>query len=1246
MRKISLIIFLIIFSAFHAQNITFSDQNLKNKILSSSPSNQVAKNLSGIFFAVDANSDNQISISEASQVSYLDVSGSNISNMLGITSFTNLTTLKCQGNNLSSSLNLSTLTNLQIFECQNNNLSSLTLANPTSVNASNNIIHTLNIPNSATNLTYLNISNNLLSTFTVDYASLVDFYADGNPMTSLNFQNAAVMDFVLNPITQLQSITFGGNYSPTSFTLNNFPNLQTINSYGLNPVNGLVLDNLPALTYASITSSTLKVTVKNINPSISSSGLNFNIKEFHLQGTSNTNNVTLKAIRADKYYFKDLTSVNSLTFDLDEDVTEVHFSNLPVIQDMKIEAYSSPNTCVDLDFSTIPSLKNLEINEIRYSSINLSNLNQLKKLTVNANSCNPSTSSINISNLAQLEEIIIGDRYLKTLIMNSLNSLKSIKLYENGSSTITMTSLPQLLSFYLSSDNGASGNIINSLDFNNLPILQSIELVQPFMNAINFNNLPNLKTFKTENPNSSVSSNIPVAYNFSNLPLLENIILNDSKVVPLTLNSLPSLKNLTLKRTYFGTSYTIQNLPVLENIIIEYPQVSGNMYVNDLLFNNLPLIKSISLKDFFYLNSLNFGNINTSLENFYLKNDVAVYGNLTSLSFNNFPQLKTLQVNRSLTNLQLTDLPQLHTLNVSSNKFSTFNVANLPALQYFTSNYNLLTTAYNINFSNLPVLKMVDVNYNNSRLKKIDLSQAPMLEELHFLANNSGNPQTLDYINLKNGNPNMLIMDTEYIKNICVDDDNERILLQSLDSSLANTIFTPYCTLSPAGSNYIVTGNATLDSNSNGCDTSDPKFPYIKMGINTGGVSSTYISNQNGAYNIQLQAGSYIITPNIENPTYYNSSPANITVNFPTQTSPLTQNFCLTPNGTHNDLEIIIIPVTAAAPGFSTQYKIVYKNKGTVPQSGTLVFNYNDNLMDYLTATVAPISQSTGVLNWNFTNLLPFETKEITVTLKLNTPTQTPALNGGDVLHYTTQITGATDETPLDNTFALHQTVVNSFDPNDKTCLEGTSITQTQVGDYVHYLIRFENTGTANAQNIVVKDVIDTSKFDIATLIPLSGSHSFITKVTDPNIVEFIFENIQLPFNNATNDGYVSFKIKTKSTLNIGDSFSNTANIYFDYNSPIVTNTYTTSVQNALATSEISADNKDIIIYPNPVKDMLNIQSKNEIIKADIYDTTGRILYSIPVKGKSINLSELSKGNYIIRLFTKDKVVIQKFIKN
>ncbi|WP_449386693.1 DUF7619 domain-containing protein [Chryseobacterium lineare] len=637
---------------------------------------------------------------------------------------------------------------------------------------------------------------------------------------------------------------------------------------------------------------------------------------------------------------------------------------------------------------------------------------------------------------------------------------------------------------------------------------------------------------------------------------------------------------------------------------------------------------------------------------------------LTNLQITGLSYLQSLSVrNNSLTYLSVSNLNSIHTLDIVNNQLESIDISGLPNLVTLECNNNLLTTII-LNNNN----SLLNIQAANNKLTTVAFEEAPNLSNL-YLKNNlfttidagqltglnnfdfSNNPNLISF-NIKNGKDNYaqgatpMFSNTPSLSYICADD-FEKAMIGALINwyNQPNVVINAYCSFTPGGNFYTIQGNTKYDINNNGCDANDPAKAFQKFLITNSANSGNIITNASGNYSIPVQAGNHVITPVLENPTYFTVSPTSVTASFPAQTSPLTQNFCLSANGAHNDLEVVIIPITAARPGFDARYKIIYKNKGTTTQSGSLSFNYNDNLMNYLTASVIPASQSTGVLNWNFTNLAPLELKEITVSFTLNTPTQTPPLTAGDILHYTAQVNAGTDETPLDNTFTLNQTVVNSFDPNDKTCLEGTTITQAKVGDYVHYLIRFENTGTANAQNIVVKDDIDILKYDISSLVAMNGSHNFITRITG-NTVEFIFENIQLPFDDANNDGYVSFKIKTKSTLNIGDSFSNKAGIYFDYNAPIITNNFTTTVQNTLAASEINKENNTVSIYPNPVKDVLNIQSKNEIVKAEIYDAAGRILISASVKGNSINVSELPKGNYIIKLFTKDKTFTQKIIKN
>ena len=159
--------------------------------------------------------------------------------------------------------------------------------------------------------------------------------------------------------------------------------------------------------------------------------------------------------------------------------------------------------------------------------------------------------------------------------------------------------------------------------------------------------------------------------------------------------------------------------------------------------------------------------------------------------------------------------------------------------------------------------------------------------------------------------------------------------------------------------------------------------------------------------------------------------------------APFIQDFCITPIDTHKDLEITLIPLEVARPGFDTKYKLIYKNKGNVAQSGTVNLAFDDAVLDIVISNPVVSSQNTNNLSWNFSNLQPFEVREITFTLNVNGPMETPAVNSGAILHYTATINSAdTDENPNDNIFIFNHTVVGSLDPNDKTCLEGMLLLQ------------------------------------------------------------------------------------------------------------------------------------------------------------------------------------------------------------
>jgi len=181
-----------------------------------------------------------------------------------------------------------------------------------------------------------------------------------------------------------------------------------------------------------------------------------------------------------------------------------------------------------------------------------------------------------------------------------------------------------------------------------------------------------------------------------------------------------------------------------------------------------------------------------------------------------------------------------------------------------------------------------------------------------------------------------------------------------------------------------------------------------------------------------------------------------------------------------------------------------------------------------------------------------------------------------------------------------------------------------------------------------VKDVINTYKYNINSIRPIGGSHSFVTKISNNNIVEFIFENINLPFDDANNDGYVAFKIKTLPNLVVGSSIWNKAEIYFDYNAPIITNNAVTTIA-VLGLEDFAIDNS-ISVHPNPAKDIVYIQGQHNLKEITVFDVNGRTLNSISVIGtqleKELDVTKLTQGIYFVRVVSSKGQFVSKLIKN
>jgi uncharacterized repeat protein (TIGR01451 family) len=447
--------------------------------------------------------------------------------------------------------------------------------------------------------------------------------------------------------------------------------------------------------------------------------------------------------------------------------------------------------------------------------------------------------------------------------------------------------------------------------------------------------------------------------------------------------------------------------------------------------------------------------------------------------------------------------------------------------------------------------------------------------------------------------------------------------------------------------------NAFIDSNGNGFqDNNEQNFTYGNFTYNiNGGVvhninSSSgnhylYETNPTNSYSI-----AYSINSQIANQyTIATSNYSNVTV--ANGSGVTTYNFALTPIP-YNDVEVLLLPISQPRPGFTYQTKIAIRNNGNqIVNTGTINFTKDNNV------TISSVSETvtttaTG-FTLNFYDLYPYETRYIFVSMLVPT---IPNVTLGQLLVNNTTITLPTvDNVISNNSTTLSQTIVGSYDPNEKSESHGGKILHSSfsANDYLTYTIQFENTGTSEAINIKVVDILDP-KLDETTVKMFSSTDGYVLDRVGRNLT-WKFNGINLPPSNGSTTaghGSITFQVKPKVGFAVGDIIPNIANIYFDFNPAIITPTCLTLFVSSLNVQDFVFSNY-FSLFPNPVENVLNISSKEniEISSVNIYNTLGQLVLVIPnaQNTKTIDVSSLTSGNYFIKINSDKGTSNTKFIK-
>jgi uncharacterized repeat protein (TIGR01451 family) len=332
-------------------------------------------------------------------------------------------------------------------------------------------------------------------------------------------------------------------------------------------------------------------------------------------------------------------------------------------------------------------------------------------------------------------------------------------------------------------------------------------------------------------------------------------------------------------------------------------------------------------------------------------------------------------------------------------------------------------------------------------------------------------------------------------------------------------------------------------------------------------------------------------------------------------------------------------------PGFDLSAGVYYSNAGTVASDATISVKL-DNHLTYLDATPPPNAVFGDSLVWSLAQLPVFEAGYISV--KTNLPPATPL---GLAIKSTCQISSSSpDFDAVDNVRVLSDTVVGSFDPNEKRVepADGLTIEEIAEGKEILYTIQFQNTGTYEADQVRITDLLD-AELDFTTCRFVAASHPVSTfRLIPGGLLEIIFEHIMLPDSNtneASSHGFVTFAIQRKKGYVPFYAVRNEAAIYFDFNEPILTNLVLTPVKTPSVSTQTPKykDDLGLRIYPNPAQQSFTISTVQKLEGSGtltLLNTSGQICIQSQISDLGlpvlVNTTALSDGIYFVGLIGQD----------
>jgi uncharacterized repeat protein (TIGR01451 family) len=362
--------------------------------------------------------------------------------------------------------------------------------------------------------------------------------------------------------------------------------------------------------------------------------------------------------------------------------------------------------------------------------------------------------------------------------------------------------------------------------------------------------------------------------------------------------------------------------------------------------------------------------------------------------------------------------------------------------------------------------------------------------------------------------------------------------------------------------------NTFLDVNGNGTNDNEPVLPYQPITLSPPG--STYYTNSNGNTAMVVIPGEYDVQAN-------NSSIWQLSGNTSYNVS------------IGDSTEVVNLDFGYVPLGFSPQIGVSYLQQGNL--CDTLVLSYISAVNYGNTSGQVIIQLETDSLCHVLSSNFPFTAEDNTYTWTIDSigfvqnhnieaQLSYPGVGaiGDQLIHALSwmQVDGNNAIITSDS-LLISEVIECGYDPNDITETKGwTDEGYILSGDVLQYTIRFQNTGNANTENVRIEnqlsDLLDKESFQV-----IAWSHDFNVEIDENRKAIFHFPEINLPdsgSNQLESNGFITYRIHSINDIDPRTSIYNTADIYFDMNPPVITNTESNLIYDCtgISTFILSAD--------------------------------------------------------------------------